>query len=193
MGELAQPVIAPAKEKVKKMVVYIWLQPYAGYAWGTSDQMRVTAGGGLTKADGLDTSGFVYGGRGGLLIYNTFRVGLDYSVQSIKRDTLGETASKTYIRQSGDGRNTLLGATIGFDLPYTPLQGQLTKYFSAKLSNDEANSGEGWGGGVSFVLKNPFILSIEKRKLNYATRDITGKRADGTIDQFYVTLSFMLL
>ncbi|MCO5144306.1 MAG: hypothetical protein M9962_14555 [Oligoflexia bacterium] len=87
----------------------------------------------------------------------------------------------------------MFGATFGFDVPYTPLQGYITRYFNAILTNDDAGSGDGWGAGVSFVLKNPFILSLEKRKATYSATDILGKKASTTIDQYYVALSFMLL
>lgn len=193
LGELTQPIIGPAKERMKSMVVYIWLQPYAGYAWGSSDQSRVSATSVATKLDGLSVGGFLYGGRGGLLLYRSLRIGVDYSAQSLKRDTLQETTTGTYTRQSVTTSNKLLGAIFGFDIPYTPLQGSVTRYFNAKLPGDGASSGDGWGFGASFVLKNPFILSFEKRMLTYTAKDITGKKADGSTDQYYVLLSFMLL
>ena len=194
LGDIAQPLIAPAKEKMKSLLVYIWLQPYAGYGWGNSDQKRIASGGGVSIANGLSTDGFLYGARGGLLIMDTFRVGLDYSVQKIKRDTLLEGTSGGYSQQTVNGNNTMLGALIGFNIPFTPVQGFVAKYFKASVHGDAAGDGDGLGGGISFVLKNPFILSFETRKMNYSSGPATstGKKADATFTQYYATLSFML-
>ena len=194
LGDLAQPLIGPAKEKIKSTLVYIWLQPYAGYGWGTSDQKRVAPGGAVTSLNGIKSDGFLYGGRGGLLLLRSFRVGIDYSAQSVKRNTLVEVGtSNVYVQQSVSGTNTMLGATLGFDVPYTPVQGFVTKYFKASVKGDSAANGDGWGGGISFVLKNPFILNIEQRKLNYSSAaDLTGKKAEASFNEYYVNLSFML-
>lgn len=193
LGDLASPLIGPAKDKVKSMLVYIWLQPYAGYASGETDQRRVAAGGATTVANGLSTNGFFYGGRGGIFLMNTFRIGLDYSAQSPKRDTLIETSTGGYVQAPGNGKNTLIGACIGLDIPYTPLRGNYTQYYKAVLHGDSAGSGDGWGAGVSFVLKNPFIFMIEHRSLNYSSAtDLSGKKATATMKQWYFGLSFML-
>ena len=88
----------------------------------------------------------------------------------------------------------MMGGLIGFDIPYTPVRGFVTKYFKASLSGDAAPTGDGWGAGISFVLKNPFLLSLETRKLSYSSgADITGKKAYGSVSQYYAALSFMLL
>lgn len=66
LGELAQPLIGPAKEKMKGMLVYVWLQPYAGYATGSSNQSRTHTGGAVTTtANGLKTDGFFMAAEGG--------------------------------------------------------------------------------------------------------------------------------
>jgi len=78
--------------------------------------------------------------------------------------------------------------------PLTREKGFATKYFKNNIQGDAASGGDGWGAGVSFLLKNPFILSLETRKLKFASEaDVTGKRAEATFNQYYVTLSFMLL
>lgn len=194
LGEAAEPILGPTKEKLKGLMVYVWLQPYAGYGMGSSDQTRVHTGGvTVTSAKGLDVEGFLYGGRGGILLIHSLRVGIDYSVQSLKRDTLIETLTGTYLQQSVSGKNTSIGALVGFDIPFTPVQGFVTKFFKATIKGDAASSGDGWGGGINFVLKNPFILSLETRKINYSSApDLTGKRAEASINQYYANLSFML-
>lgn len=192
LGDLSEPLIGPAKEKMKSILVYIWMQPYAGYASGSSEQKRTAPGGATTTAGDLDVQGFYYGGRGGLLIMSSLRVGLDYTIQSISRDTLVEGPTNTYSRQSVKSKNSMLGAVIGIDVPYTPLQAYYTKYFKAHMNGDAASNGDGWGTGVSFVLKNPFILSLEMRSLTYSASESSGKRADGSFKQYYAGLSFML-
>lgn len=192
LGDIAQPIIGPTKDKLKNAMVYIWLQPYAGYAFGTSDQTRIQPSGAVTAAPGLNTEGFFYGGRGGLLLFDTFRIGLDYSTQSLKRDSLVENASGAFVKQPVSGKSTMLGALLGFDIPYTPFKGLVTRYFKASVGGDSAVDGEGWGGGVSFLLKNPFLISVEKRKLKYSAVALNGKRADASIDQYFLSLSFML-
>lgn len=194
LGEAAEPLIGPAKEKMKAALVYVWLQPYAGYGMGTTDQSRVAAGGAITTANGLKADGFLWGARGGILLVSSFRVGLDYSSQSLTRNTLVESSPGRYIQSATSGKNTMLGAMLGFDVPYTPVQGFVTKYFKANASGDAASKGDGFGGGISFVIKNPFIFSLETRKTNYSTAaDATGKRADSSYKEYYATLSFMLL
>jgi hypothetical protein len=194
LGEAAEPLIGPAKEKLKGALGYVWLQPYAGFGSGSSDQKRVSATGAVTNSPGLDVEGFLYGGRGGLLLVHSLKVGIDYSAQSLKRNTLVENTAGAYVQQSVKGKSSMLGAIMGFDVPYTPIQGFVTKYFKASVKGDAASDGDGWGGGISFVLKNPFIISLETRKLNYSSAvEPTGKRAEGSISQYYVNLSFMLL
>jgi hypothetical protein len=194
LGDATKPIISPAQENLKKLFVYIWLQPYAGYGWGTSDQTRIAAGGATTSASDLSTSGLLYGGRGGLLLMHSLRIGLDYSKHNIKRTTLLEGAGGVHSQQPVSGGNTMLGAILGFNVPRTPLKGFVTKYFRNEIQGDAAASGDGWGAGVSFLLKNPFILSLETRKLKFASEaNPTGKRAEATFNQYYVTLSFMLL
>lgn len=193
LGELAQPLIGPAKEKIKGVVVYIWMQPYGGYGSGKSDQTATAAGGLVTKGEGLKTSGFMYGGRGGILLANTLRLGVDYSVQSIKRNTLVETTAGGYVQQPSSNTNTMLGVTGSIDIPYTPVQGSYTHYFRAKIPGAGASDGSGWGAGISFVLKNPFILSLETRQLNYSSAsDPSGKKMNDTVKQYHLNLAFML-
>jgi hypothetical protein len=194
LGDLAEPVIGPAKEKLKGAMVYVWLQPYAGYGTGSSEQSRVQNGVSLQSSSDLKASGFLWGGRGGILLMNTFRIGIDYSVQTLARDTFVHTATHgTYLKQRVSGSNTMMGATVGFDLPYTPLLGFATRYFKATAHGDDATDGDGWGFGVTFVLKSPFLLSLEQRKLNYSSAaDATGLSASGSITQYYANLAFML-
>lgn len=194
LGEVTQPLIAPAKEKMKGILVYIWLQPYAGYGWGTSNQSRIVAGGAVTSANDLAVDGFLYGGRGGLLLFNSLRVGLDYSAQSVKRETLVDgTVANTFSRQSVKGKSSMIGATLGFDIPFTPIQGSFTKFYKATIKGDGASDGDGLGGGISFVLKNPFIFSLEMRNIKYASAaDPSGKKAEASYKQYYTTLSFSL-
>ncbi|MCO5144305.1 MAG: hypothetical protein M9962_14550 [Oligoflexia bacterium] len=59
LGEVSEPILGPAKEKMKKIIVYIWLQPYAGYAFGSSELTRTTAGGVVTPLNDVSTSGFL--------------------------------------------------------------------------------------------------------------------------------------
>lgn len=195
LGDIAQPLIGPAKEKMKGVLLYIWLQPYAGYGQGSSEQSRTNSGGAVTTASDIGVDGFMYGGRGGILLYRSIRVGMDISVQSLKRNTLVDgTTVGTYVQQPVKGKNSMVGALVGFDVPYTPLQGFVTKYFKATVHGDSASDGEGWGGGFSFVIKNPFILSLETRKINYSSAvELTGRKAESTINQYYATISFMLL
>lgn len=194
LGELAKPIISPAQEKLKSLIVYIWLQPYVGYGTGSSDQSRTSAGGTITKRSGLSGNGFLYGGRGGILLAQSLRVGVDYTAHSIKRNTLVENNAGNFSEQGVSGRNTMFGAIVGFDVPFTPVQGYVTKYFKATMNGDSATDGDGWGGGISFVIKNPFILSLETRKLSYSSAsDPTGKKASSTFSQYYLSLSFMLL
>ena len=193
LGEIASPLIGPAKDKVKGMMRYVWMQPYGGYASGSSDQKRVNSAGAVTSATGLDVEGIMYGARGGFLIMDTFRVGLDYTSQNAKRTTLVENTTGGFVKQSTSGTNSMLGLCLGFDIPYTPLQGMATKYFKATLHGDSASNGDGWGAGVSFVLKSPFIFILEMRKLSYSSApDMSGKKATGTVSQYYGALSFML-
>jgi hypothetical protein len=194
LGDVAEPIIGPTKEKLKGLMVYVWLRPYAGYGKGSSDQTRIHTGG-ITKTSekDLDVEGFLYGGRGGIMLIHSLRLGIDYSVQTLERNTLVETASGTYVRQSTKGKNTMVGATVGFDIPYTPLQGFGTKYFKATTEGDGASGGDGWGAGINFVVKSPFILSLEMRKLNYSSApDASGKSAEGSINQYYANLNLML-
>jgi len=194
LGDVAEPLIGPTKDKLKGLMVYVWLRPYAGYGKGTSDQTRIHTGGIInTSEKDLAVEGFIYGGRGGIMLIHSLRVGIDYSVQSLKRNTLVETASGTYVRQSIKGKNTMIGAMVGFDIPFTPVQGFATKYFKATVEGDSAAGGDGWGAGINFVIKSPFILSLETRKLKYASApNGNGKAATASINQYYANLSFML-
>ena len=194
LGEVAKPLIGPAQEKVKGALVYIWLQPYAGYGWGTSDQKRIAANGTVSTANGLKADGFLYGARGGLLLYRSIRVGLDYSVHNISRATLIENSTGGFVQSNVKGKNTMTGAIVSFDVPFTPLQGFVTKYFKSIVRGDGAADGDGWGAGVSFVLKNPFILSFETRKLNYTSAIDPGtlRKAEASYSQYYANLLFSL-
>jgi len=195
LGQVADPVIGAAKGKVKGLMRYLWLQPYGGYASGTSTQERTNSNGSVTSVSDLKVEGIMYGARGGILL-GPLKLGLDISTQSAKRNTLVEstTTSGVYSQKPVEGKNSMTGFSIGIDVPYTPLQGMYTRYVNANLEGDGASSGNGWGAGVSFILKNPFILMLESRQLSYssATSD-TGKKAEASVRQFYVGLSFMLL
>jgi len=195
LGEIAEPLFAPAKEKMKGMLVYIWMQPYGGYASGDSQHKRTTPAGLVTKAEDQSISGMMYGGRGGLLIFNSLRVGLDYTAQPAKWTTLAnDPVTNTFIKTGASGTSTMLGIGVGLDVPYTPLRAFGARYVKATLKGDSASSGDGWGGGISFVLKSPFILMLETKQLNYssATDPLTAK-ADASVSQYYLALSFMLL
>ena len=77
------------------------------------------------------------------------------------------------------------------DIPYTPIQGYGTRYFSTRLDSNGIFSGDGWGGGISFMLVNPFIAVIDYRKLSFANEALPENLR--SFSQFYLGLSFSLL
>ncbi len=187
LGDTAKPLIGPMKAKVEGLLKYIWLQPYGGYGFGSGALASINAAGATTTTQEQKYEGFFYGGRGGLLLFRSIRLGADFTQQFASRK---EGTNPTSLVS----RNLMFGASLGFDLPRTPLQLFGARYFSANMNADGDSKGDGWGAGVSFMLFNPFILHGEYRWLKF-TSDIAadGSHNDRDMKQFYFALSFMLL
>lgn len=189
LGEVAKPIIGSAQEKAKGLQRFLWLQPYFGYAWGKGDRKAVQSGVIVSNDTSLKIDGLMFGARGGFKIFDTFRIGLDWTRQLADREDIVNST-----RQKTSSNNSMWGVTGGLDLPYTPFQGFVTRYFGADLPSDVKVGGTGWGYGISFVLKSPFLLMLESRTLNYSSDPTAaGVKVDRQITQYYLGLSFFLL
>ncbi len=77
LGDVVKPLLAPARDKAQGVMRFLWLQPYGGYAFGDG---TLTASA-LTAPIESSYEGYFYGGRGGLLLFRTLKVGVDYTYQ----------------------------------------------------------------------------------------------------------------
>lgn len=193
LGDVAEPLIGSAKQKTQSMFRYVWLMPYAGYGTGNGNRVAVRNGNQVSSYGGLKADGMTFGARGGLAIYETLRIGVDWTRQAGEREDYVDV-NRVSTKATITSHNWMLGVCAGLDLPYTPFQGFVTRYFSAEIPAETKSTGTGWGFGISFVLKSPFLLMLERRSLSYTS----AAQADGLIvsrkiEQTYVGLTFLLL
>jgi len=135
------------------------VEPYLGYKVGSGDQ------GGVTPID-YTLNGPSLGGRLGYQFLGLMG-GVDYSFGSIDLEAAVTVAGvETKSTSSQDQKD--LGVFLGYDFPIL-LRAWATYYLSSKLtqSNDDENSGGGYGLGVGFT-GLPFVsLNVEYRALSY--------------------------
>ncbi len=191
LGEVAQPLIGAAKDKAQGAMKFLWAQPYGGYVTGSGSLTRNGASA-ATHAGSSDYEGFSYGARGGLELFDNIRLGVDYSRQLARMDeAVAPIGSTVTTAQNYGARLTSWGATLGFDVPKTPLQAFGARYFKAHLLSDP---GTGWGGGLSFMLFNPFILMLEYRTFDFKSASAPDGSHDARkLKQYFLGLSFLLL
>lgn len=193
LGEVAKPLIGEAKDKTKGIMKYFWMQPYAGYSMGKGGLTQLGIDSIPSRTGIFDIEGFMYGARGGIELFGTLRFGADYSNQVARRKEVSISHDGTLTQKESGARNSMLGVSMEFNIPRTPIQVFGAKYFKATLEADTQLPGNGWGAGFSFMLFNPFILLAEYRALEYSS----GLASDGQITtrnvkQYFVGLSFLL-
>lgn len=187
LGEITKPLWGPAKDKANDMRKYLWLQPYGGYATGKGTLSSSTG------STSLKNSGAIIGARAGLKLFDSLRAGVDYTMQFSERDETVTNTLGVATNQKVSSKDTMFGFSGSFAVPYTPLQAYGAKYIKATLGSD-SSKGDGWGAGVSFVLKNPFILIVERRSLKYdSAANLLGQTTQRKVEQYFIGLSFLLL
>ncbi len=192
LGDVTKPLFGDAKDKTTGMLKFIWAQPYFGYGFGSGNLAQVSTAGTLVSTNDININGLMFGARGGLEL-GGFRLGLDYTRQFGKRTFDYGDSAAIVSNPAVSAVNSMLGFSLGCDIPQTPLQAFGAHYFTADIQSQMPTTGKGWGAGISFMLINPFILIAEYRWLNTKS-DLSpqGEQTQIKMRQYYVGLSFLL-